>query len=61
MKYTEVFEKYWEKTNPNFRNLEQWQWEELKRVAFRSWLAGRKYEKNIHLQILKDYVNVSDN
>jgi hypothetical protein len=41
MKYTKDFEKYWNNSpGANFHNLELWQWDEIKRVAFRAWKAG---------------------
>jgi hypothetical protein len=55
MKYTQAFEKYWSNTKgtnywsntkgTNFRNLEGWQWEEIKHIAFLAWKAGIKHER----------------
>ena len=46
MKYTKNFEKYWKnKKDPNFKDLEEmvftkWEWEHIKKIAFRAWKAG---------------------
>jgi hypothetical protein len=46
MKYTKDFEKYWSNSpGANFHNLELWQWNEIKRVAFCAWKAGKRKVK----------------
>lgn len=48
-KYPKNFEEYWKNARgANFSNLEQYQWEEIKHVAFLAWKAGQNDIRKIY-------------
>lgn len=60
--YTKAFEKYWNNASGcDFHNLDMWEWAEIKRIAFRAWKAGRKYEYNLIGEYKKIKSNLKGN
>lgn len=46
MKFTQAFERYWKMTNHHLGNLELWQSNRVKEIAFRAYQKGRQHEQN---------------